>query len=255
MSSWFYRKRKKRKKGNVCHLRRFNSGTTDENKYTSATRRRQRQTWKTACARGRTSRLPRFPAIAYRQYVRLEFSHRLASSFPPAPSSSSSSSVLVKLRGGESRSAVLRLFHRGYLPPPAPSPPPTVAIHPYGGNKAPNKRFPSRWTERTNGKSDISMPRRPPPSSCFFPPPHRIPPLPSTILSRSFGLRSPSPCLLPRCVYPQAILSFITFIFSFHPPLFLHSPPPSAAAPSRTHSHIHRNWPFTTAGITISQSR
>lgn len=45
---------------------------------------------------------------------------------------------------------------------------PYVGIHPHNGNKTPNKRFPSRWTERT-GKSDISMPGYPP-SSCFFPP-------------------------------------------------------------------------------------
>lgn len=54
-----------------------------------------------------------------------------------------------------------------FLQNSVPIEPWSAGIHPHNGNKAPNKRSPNRWTERT-GKSDISMPSYPP-SSCFFP--------------------------------------------------------------------------------------
>jgi len=128
----------------------------------------------------------------------------------------------VKLRGRESCSRrVLDFFRELSLSP-------SVAIHPYGGNKAPNKRFPSRWTERTNGKSDISMPRHPP-SSCFFPSPHRV---------LSTVPRAPFDPSTSRLTLSPLYLTFLLFSH-FTPPLPLH--PPS------THSHIHRNWSLTTA--------
>lgn len=134
-------------------------------------------------------------------------------------------SCFVKLRSGESCSRPYAwLFHREL------SLSPSIAIHSYGGNKAPNKRFPSRWTERTNGKSDISMPRRPP-SSCFFPPPHRVL---STILRALFRPHVPPSAL--------SILPTLSSYYLIHSS-FISLPPPSP----RTRSHIHRNWSLTTA--------
>lgn len=80
-----------------------------------------------------------------------------------------------------------------------------------GGNKAPNKRFPSRWTERTNGKSDISMPRRPP-SSCYLFLPHRtLAVCPSSVFSLSI-LRPP---VLPYLLLDLRVSSFYFLIRSF----------------------------------------
>lgn len=80
-----------------------------------------------------------------------------------------------------------------------------------GGNKAPNKRFPSRWTERTNGKSDISMPRRPP-SSCYLLLPHR------TLAVRPPPSLHPSLSILrPRPTPSPILYKYLSFIFSFAP--------------------------------------
>lgn len=174
--------------------------------------------------RDSTSEISRDSLSAIRSH---EFSHR-----SPFVGWSVGRSVPMKLRGGESCSrCVLGFFIGSSISFP-------VRRHPSvdGGNKAPNKRFPSRWTERTNGKSDISMPRRPP-SSCYLLLPHRtlaVRPPPS--LHFSFDPSTSS--------YPIPYSTSIFLLFSL---LLLH--------PHRTHSHIHRNWPLTSAGITISQSR
>lgn len=74
-------------------------------------------------------------------------------------------------------------------------------VRPHNGNKAPNKRFPSRWTERT-GKSDISMPSCPP-SSCFFP----LLPSPSHNL---FLARKASASFYGPSFFPVSLISFST---------------------------------------------
>lgn len=87
------------------------------------------------------------------------------------------------------------ILYNSVLPPDLRS----TNIHPHNGNKAPNKRFPSRWTERT-GKSDISMPSCPP-SSCFYPllPPPLHQPL---SCSKASGASFYGPPFFPSLLFP-----------------------------------------------------
>lgn len=164
--------------------------------------------------------LSRFLAMAYRQYVHPSF-HVVR-----PPRWSVGRSILVETwRRRKLFAAYARLFHREL------SLSPSRAIHPYGGNKAPNKRF------RADGPN-VRMEN--PILACRAARLVRVPSLliasphpPYSVLSFD-----PSTSRLPLHLSTHTILLFS------HSPLLLHV---SSSVSSRTHSHIHRNWSLTTA--------
>lgn len=161
-------------------------------------------------------RLPRFLAKACRQYVHPSSTFRFHVIHPPSLVGSRETSRRRKLFA-----ACTRLFHREL------SLSPSIAIHPYGGNKAPNKRF------RADGPN---VRTENPILACravrlVRVPSHR---LLSTVL---FRLR----------VLPSISLPTSSFYFLIRPSYFSSSSSFSSSVSLRMHLHIHRNWSLTTA--------
>lgn len=140
-------------------------------------------------------------------------------------------SVLVKLRGGESCSrAVLGFFIGNY--PLSPS----IAIHPYGGNKAPNKRF----------RADGPNVRTENPILAYRAARLvRVPPLLLIASSPPFPVFSFDPSASRSL--PFISLPTFSFYFLIHPFYSSFSSSFSSSISLRTHSRIHKNWSLTTA--------